>query len=143
MSNLPAHWCAEAELHVPFHDVDLMGIVWHGHYVKYFEIARCRLFDQIEYNYAQMKESGYTWPIVDMHVRYVAPCVFRQNIVVLARIAEYEYRLKINYEIRDKESGQCLTKGHTVQVAVDIDRNEMCLGSPRVLYERLGLESDA
>ena len=32
---------AEIELLVPFFDVDMMEVVWHGHYVKYFEEARC------------------------------------------------------------------------------------------------------
>ena len=31
------------ELEVPFHDIDGMGIVWHGHYFKYLEIARTKL----------------------------------------------------------------------------------------------------
>ncbi|MDH3602364.1 MAG: hypothetical protein OEU26_22345, partial [Candidatus Tectomicrobia bacterium] len=31
--------CAEVCFEVPFHDVDMMGVVWHGHYYKYFELA--------------------------------------------------------------------------------------------------------
>ena len=31
---------------VPFFDVDMMDVVWHGHYIKYFEVARCALLDQ-------------------------------------------------------------------------------------------------
>ncbi len=33
-------WTAEVTFDIPFHDVDLMGIVWHGHYAKYLEVAR-------------------------------------------------------------------------------------------------------
>lgn len=29
---------AEVLIEVPFHDVDVMKVAWHGHYVKYFEI---------------------------------------------------------------------------------------------------------
>jgi acyl-CoA thioester hydrolase len=47
---------------IPFHDVDMM--VWHGHYAKYFEIAR-RLLEQIDYNYPQTRDSGYAWPVID------------------------------------------------------------------------------
>ena len=36
------------EIEIPFHDVDMMEVAWHGHYVKYFEIARCALLDQFE-----------------------------------------------------------------------------------------------
>jgi acyl-CoA thioester hydrolase len=34
---------AEVEVEVPFHDVDLAGVVWHGHYMKYLENARWAL----------------------------------------------------------------------------------------------------
>ena len=62
-------WQAHVDIQIPFHDVDAMGIVWHGHYLKYFEIARCALLDSIGYNYAQMAESGYAWPIIGLRVR--------------------------------------------------------------------------
>ena len=44
---------------VPFHDVDSIGIAWHGHYAKYFEIARCALLDSFDYGYDAMRESGF------------------------------------------------------------------------------------
>ena len=40
---------AEIELQVPSFDVDMMEVVWHGHYVKYFEQARCALLDKLVY----------------------------------------------------------------------------------------------
>ena len=39
---------ATVQVKVPFHDIDIMEIAWHGHYVKYFEIARCELFEQLD-----------------------------------------------------------------------------------------------
>lgn len=38
---------ASVNLEIPFHDVDMMAVVWHGHYAKYFEIARCALLEKI------------------------------------------------------------------------------------------------
>jgi len=86
---------AEVRLTVPFHDVDVMEIVWHGHYAKYFEIARCALLDKFAYNYVEMKASGYAWPIIELKTRYIKPARFGQDILVRARIAEYELRLKV------------------------------------------------
>jgi acyl-CoA thioester hydrolase len=42
---------AEIDVVVPFFDVDSLEIVWHGHYVKYLEIARCALLDELGHNY--------------------------------------------------------------------------------------------
>lgn len=128
------------DLQIPFHDVDMMEVVWHGHYAKYFEIARCALLEKIDYNYRQMHDSGYAWPVIDLRVRYAQPAVFGQVITVTAHIVEWENRLKINYLITDKSSGLRLTKGHSVQVAVNLATREMCFASPTVLFEKLGLE---
>ena len=132
-------WRASVTLEVPFHDVDAMGVVWHGNYLKYFEVARCALLDSIGYNYRQMNESGYAWPIVGLRVRYPKPATFGQKIVVTATIKEYEHRLRIAYLVTDALSGQRLTRGSTVQVAVDIETGEACFASPRVLLQRLGV----
>ncbi len=130
---------AEAIIEIPFHDVDAAEIVWHGHYVKYFEIARCKLLDKIDYNYPQMKVSGYFWPIIDINLRYIQPAIFSQQICVRADLVEWEHRLKIKYRITDVETGQRLTKGTSVQVAVEIKSGEMLLASPGVLYQKLGV----
>ena len=104
---------AEVEIEIPFHDVDVMGVAWHGHYVKYLEIARCALLDKIDYNYPQMRESGYAWPVIDMRIRYPRPLYFQQKIRVLVNLEEWENRLKFGYEIRDAESGRRLTRAYT------------------------------
>ncbi len=131
---------AEVEIEIPFHDVDVMGVAWHGHYVKYFEIARCALLDKIDYNYPQMRDSGYAWPVIDVRIRYPQPLYFQQKVRVRAILDEWENRLKVSYEIRDAESGKRLTRGVTVQVARDMKTGEMMFASPDILLHKLGVE---
>jgi len=50
MNKSPSRWSAEAEIQVQFFDLDPMQVVWHGHYVKYLEVARCALLNTIDYN---------------------------------------------------------------------------------------------
>lgn len=139
MSKKPSSpWQASVEIEIPFHDVDVMSVAWHGHYAKYFEIARCQLLDSIDYNYPQMRDSGYSWPVIDLHIRYAQPLLFQQKVVVTCWISEYENRLKINYLVSDKASGKRLSRGHTIQVAVNMEKHELCLASPKVLLEKLG-----
>lgn len=133
---------AEVELTVPFHDVDILQIAWHGHYCKYLEIARCAMLDKIGYGYLSMKESGYVWPIVDLRLRFVRPARFGQRVRVSAELVEYEYRMKIKYLLSDAETGAVLAKGHTVQAAVDAGTGEMSYASPAVFLEKLGVKAD-
>jgi acyl-CoA thioester hydrolase len=125
----------DTQILVPFFDVDSMHVVWHGHYVKYLEVARCALLDHLGHNYTQMLESGYAWPVIDLQLRYVRGAVFGQTIVVRANLVEWESRLKINYLISDLASGERLTRASSVQVAVDIASREMLLASPKVFVD--------
>jgi acyl-CoA thioester hydrolase len=139
MNEPASRWIAETETQVQFFDLDPMEVVWHGHYVKYLEIIRGVLLDTINYNYVQMKASGYLWPVVDIHVRYAASATFGQRLKLRAEIVEWENRLKIGYLISDAASGRRLTRASTTQVAVEIVSGEMCFVSPPVLLERLSV----
>jgi acyl-CoA thioester hydrolase len=136
----PSRWWAEVEMQVQFFDLDPMLIVWHGNYVKYLEVVRCALFDKIDYNYRQMQQSGFAWPIIDMQLRYAGSAVFGQRLRLRADIVEWENRLKIDYLITDAASGKRLNRASTTQVAVEIATGEMCFVSPPVLFEKLGVE---
>ena len=128
---------AEVEIQVPFHDVDAMHYVWHGHYYKYFEVVRTKLFQSIDYDVLQMEASGYSWPIIETSCKYVQPMLYNQLIQVSAKIQEYENRLKIIYRISDAKTYEKLATGHTTQVAVDMKNNEMCFVSPKILLEKV------
>lgn len=128
---------AQTELEIPFHDVDIMGVAWHGHYLRYFEIARCALLRGFDYDYPQMRESGYAWPVVECQVKYVRSLLYGQRVSIRAELVEYENRLKIVYEIRDIATNELLTRGHTVQVAIAVETQELQFVSPPVLFEKL------
>ncbi len=133
---------AELTIQVPFYDLDPMSIVWHGNYVKYFEKVRCKLLSQINYDYCEMRDSGYIWPIIDMRLKYINSATFGQELRCVATLSEYENRLKINYEIFCKKTQKRMTKGYTIQVAVNIKSQEMQLVSPDVLLRKLGVKNE-
>lgn len=117
-------------LEVPFFDVDSMDIVWHGHYVKYLEIARCAFLSAMDYDYITMKKNGYGWPVVQMNLKYVRPARFGQKIRIDVTLIEYESSLKFDYVIVDCDSNEKLTKASTMQVAVAIHNGEMQFQTP-------------
>ena len=135
----PWQLSAEVDVTVPFHDVDMMAVAWHGHYLRYIELARCSLLDRIGYNYPQMEASGYLWPVIDVRMKYIAPLRFGQTVQVRATLVEYQHRLKIDYLLYDPQSGKRTSKGYSVQVAVSKQSGEMCLASPQVLLDKLGV----
>ena len=105
---------------------------------KYFELARCALLESFDYDYPQMRASGYAWPIVDLRAKYVRSARYGQRLVVRATLVEWENRLKIDYLVSDADTGEVLTRATSIQVAVDVATGEMCFASPNALLERLG-----
>ncbi|WP_368563821.1 acyl-CoA thioesterase [Pseudoxanthomonas sp. UTMC 1351] len=136
----PSHLHHAVTLSPAFHDCDPMQVVWHGNYFKYLEIARCALLQGLDYDYPQMSESGYLWPVVDARIKYIRPLRYAQPLRVHAQISEWENRLKIDYRIDDAETEQTLTRAHTIQVAVDAVSGEMLYVCPPVLWEKLGVK---
>ena len=131
---------AEVELTIPFHDVDMMGVAWHGNYFRYFEVARDAQINHYKKGYRQMKETAYISPLFDARVKYRHALTFEQRIRVRAHIEEFENRLRIGYQIFDAETGKRATTGYTIQVAVEEQSRELCFVSPDILFERMGVK---
>jgi acyl-CoA thioester hydrolase len=72
MSKSPSRWFAETETQVQFNHLDPMEIVWRSR-PSTISKSSAAFAHLNHYNYPQMKASGYVWPVIDLHVRYIAP----------------------------------------------------------------------
>ena len=137
MTKNVTHLSAEVTMVTSFQDADPMGVVYHGNYFRFFEEARRILMEKINYSYREMVDSGYMWPIIDTRVKYVKPIPYNHQIRVSATLTEWENRLRVDYVVYDAQTGQRMTKAHTMQVAVGIDSGEMCFVSPTVFTDKV------
>lgn len=122
---------------VSFYDTDSMGVAWHGHYVRFLEDARCALLDVIGHDYNDMKASGYAWPVVQLHVKYMKPLIFKQKINIKTTLVEFENCIKVTYLITDADTGDKLSKAETMQMAVHVDSGETCMVSPPAFTDKV------
>lgn len=128
---------ATVEAHVAFHDVDVAGVVWHGHYLKYLENARWALMARLDFGLDAMIASGYVWPIVDVHVKYVQAARFGDRLTVQASLVEWENRLTLNYLVKQAATDERVARARTVQVAVEASSGVLQFATPAVLLERV------
>ena len=75
--------------------------------------------------------------MVECHIKYVGTASYGQHVEVTAHLQEYENRLKIAYEIRDAKTGERLTKGYTVQLAIEAATMELQFISPAIVFNNL------
>jgi acyl-CoA thioester hydrolase len=128
---------ATLESRVAFHDVDVAGVAWHGHYLKYLENARWALMDRLDFGLDAMLASGYAWPIVEAHVKYVRVARFGDRLAVQASLVEWQSRLTVHYLVTNAATAERVARAKTVQVAVEARTGVLQFVSPAILLERV------
>ena len=123
---------------IPFYDIDMMNVVWHGNYIKYMEEARCDMFEKLKYSYLDMKDDGVAYPIAKMNTKFIRPAVFGQEIIIKTDLIEIAPAMNIKYKMFDKQTGEKLFEGETMQIAIDIHTKESRYEAPERLVKIIG-----
>ena len=117
-------------LKVPYYDVDLMQIVWHGNYLKYFEVARQALFKKYGVDMRRYTEdTRYVFPVVRSMIKHIWPLRFDDEFVCTAVLKEARFKIVLDFEIKLIANDKVCAKGWTEQVAVLLPEMEMIFQS--------------
>jgi acyl-CoA thioester hydrolase len=123
------------DLEVPFHDVDALKVVWHGHYYKYFEIARTALFRELGVS-RMAEELPYQWVVVESKCRHVSPLRFGDRVRVDAWLVDIDHRVHVAFEVHNRSTDQRAARGHTMLATLDA-RGALLLTTPEPILARL------
>jgi acyl-CoA thioester hydrolase len=127
---------ASVELVVPFHDVDSLHVVWHGHYMKYMEIARQQLLRERRLDVTHLMELGVRMLVTHTHLKHVAPLCYNDRFRVTATLVEYKVRFEFQFEIFNLTRGKRAATGRTILAVVGND-GELCFQTPSELIRRI------
>jgi acyl-CoA thioester hydrolase len=123
-------------LKVPYYDVDLMQIVWHGNYLKYFDVARQALFREYGVDLRRyMEDTRYVFPIVRSTIKHIWPLRFDDEFTCTVVLKEIQVRIVLDFEIKLISSGRLCAKGWTEQVAVLLPEMELVFQIPEEIQE--------
>jgi len=123
-------------LRVPYYDVDLMQIVWHGNYLKYFELARHALFREHGVDLRRYtEETRYAFPIVRSTIKHRWPLRFDDEFTCTAVLREIRVRIVMDFEIKLIAEGKLCATGRTEQVAVRLPEMEMDFQIPEEIQK--------
>jgi acyl-CoA thioester hydrolase len=129
----------EFKRRVPFHDLDPLQIVWHGNYLKYFDIARFGLFKQAGLDvYQYFLTRQLIFPVTRSSAKHIVPLRYDDEFVCRATVTEAVYKIAMSFEIRLAENGQICTRGKSEQVAVKMPEMEMQFEVPGDVTAALG-----
>lgn len=121
----------QTEVTVRFNEADPLGIVWHGHYLRYFEDGREAFGIQHGISYLDCFNHGLAVPIVSVHCDYSRPLRYGNSVIVeTTYINTAAAKLTFNYRILEAKSGKTVATGNSVQVFVDAKSFELQLTVP-------------
>ena len=113
----------QVQLRVRYSETDQMGVVYHGNYVYYLEIARIEWLRKHGISYKKMEESGVMLPVVSLTINYKKPAGYDDLLTVKAIIKNKPgVKIEFDYEIIN-EQGEIITTASTILVFVDKTTN--------------------
>jgi acyl-CoA thioester hydrolase len=77
-----------------------MGVVYHGNYLRLFEIARTELLRSIGLPYSVLEDSGYMLPVLESYAKYILPARYDDLLALDAQIVRaVSASFTISYQI--------------------------------------------
>jgi acyl-CoA thioester hydrolase len=124
------------ELEVPFFDVDALGVVWHGHFFKYLEVARTALLRRRGLDIGQGDAARYAFLVIDSRCRHLFPLRYADRIRVTAWFADVRHRIRIAYEITNLSHDRRAARAHTILATLNHE-GRMLMETPVEIQRRL------
>ena len=124
------------EIDVRFNEVDSLGIVWHGNYVRYFEDGREAFGKAYDIDYLTFYKNKFVVPIVNVNCDYKRFLRYGDRVSI-----ETEYvpcdaaKINFNYRLLNTANGELIVTGSTVQVFLSSDTLALQLTNPAFFEE--------
>lgn len=122
---------SKIEFKIRFNEVDPLGIVWHGHYIRFFEDGRESFGLEHGLSYMQIYEQGFVAPVVKINCDYKRSLEYGDEAIVEATyVNSPAAKLIFNYKIYLAKTMEIMAEGNSVQVFLDAKSKELQLIAP-------------
>ncbi|MFT5338199.1 MAG: acyl-CoA thioester hydrolase [Luteibaculaceae bacterium] len=69
-------------LRVRYAETDQMGVVYHGNYAQYFEVARVEFLRHLGKSYAELEKEGLALPVLELNVKFIRPVFYDDELTI-------------------------------------------------------------
>lgn len=105
-------------IHVRYAETDMMGVVYHGNYLPWFEVGRTTLLKESGLPYRALEDQGYALPVLEVGCKYLRPARYDDEITVITTLREKPLlRIRLDYEVKRGE--ELLATGFTTHAFIN------------------------
>lgn len=111
------------EHRVRYRECDPMGVVYHTHYLDFFEVGRTEALRNVGIRYRDLEAEGIIMPVVEANLQYHAPARYDDLLVIDVCFEEMPaVRVPIDYTVRRDGEDERLVTGHTTLCFMDTEQ---------------------
>lgn len=120
---------------VRYRECDPMGVVYHTHYLDYFEAARTEALRDLGIAYRDVEERGIIMPVIDLDVQYKRPARYDDLLDIVTRFETMpSVRVPITYAVQRTGTSDALATGHVTLCFMDAERRRPTRPPARLLH---------
>lgn len=109
---------SRTKIAVRYAETDMMGIVYHGNYLPWFEVGRTTLLKECGFPYRELESQGYLLPVIELGVKYSRPARYDDELTIITRLKERPaLRITLDYEVR--RGDELLVTGFTTHAFIN------------------------
>ncbi len=129
-------------LRVRYAETDRQRMLYHAHYLTYFEVARTEMLRAAGVRYLDLEARGIFLVVTEARVRYRAPAGYDDPLRIRTQVrVATPVRLHFTYAVTRAEGGRVLAEGETTLACVGAEGRPRRL--PPEVAGRLGRGGDA
>lgn len=108
------------QIRVRYGETDQMGVVYHGNYTHYFEVARTEWLRSLGVTYKSMEEDGIMLPVIKLSVNFLKSAVYDDVLTIYVTLkSKPMVKISFDYEIIN-QNGDKISTGNTVLAFVNM-----------------------
>lgn len=112
----------ECRAKVRFHEVDSFKVLWHGNYIKYFEIGRLAFSKEHGLAIERLSDKGLYAPVIDLGCTFKEPARYGDEIIIRTAVDPTEIAsLTFRYMLLRESDRKTLAEGFTTHVLMTLD----------------------
>lgn len=121
---------------VKFSEVDSLRVVWHGHYVRYFEDGREAFGKAYGLGYLDIYEHGLSVPLIDLSVNFKKVLEYGDEAIIETNFVDSPAaKLIFEYRISSLRHGHVVCTGRSTQVFMEPHTKELYITMPPFLEQ--------
>lgn len=108
------------EQKVYYSDTDAYGVVWHGAYLRWLEMGRVELCENMGYTLIELEAQNIVLPVININVRYKSSAKINDEMIIETFVQKFN-SLSVTFEqkIFNKNTGKTFVEAVVDVVAID------------------------